>query len=139
MKFLAYKHDDVLMPYDEEALEAIKKLPKEPIMISYTKVRSPQLHRWYFKFISVVYENLPESFDGKYPNKETFRKQMEMYAGHFETTINLKGEEMIMPKSIAFDKLDDIEFRDLITNIKNLIGKHIMPTMEIENEVNQFY
>lgn len=141
MKFWTQKKQGKLYPLDVEDQVKINKLPLEPILITYTKVRNPNHHRKYFAFIGKVYRNLPEKFDGNWPTRRSFRKAMEMYAGHFVETVSLKGERVLQPKSIEYEKLDEMAFSELHTNVKNVIGKHIMPYVgEVEQEIaNNFY
>ena len=99
-------------------------------------------HRKYFQFIKTVFENLPEKYDNHWPDVETFRRSMQMYAGYYDETISLKGETHLQPKSIAFDKLDETAFSELHSKVKNIIGKHILPDMDmdiVEREIEQFY
>lgn len=141
MTFWTQKKDGKLYPLEVEDQVKMNKLPLEPVLIKYTAVRNPKFHRLYFKFIDTVYRNLPEKYDQNWPNKRSFRKAMEMYAGHFEETVSLKGERMLQPKSIAYDKLDQTAFEDLYSSVKDIVGKHIMPYIdEVENEIaNNFY
>lgn len=142
LKFWAQKKDGKLWPYKVEDQIKMNKLPQEPVLITYTKVRNPSHHRKYFAFIDAVYRNLPEKFDGNWPSKQSFRKAMQMYAGYFEETVSLKGERMMQPKSIKYEELDEMAFRELHNGVKSVIGKHIMPyveDVEAESQIVQFY
>lgn len=141
MKFWVNKKDGKLWPHKVEDQIKMNKLPLEPILIKYTKVRNPKHHRLYFAFIGAVYHNLPEKFDNHWPDKRSFRKSMEMYAGYYTETVSLKGERHLQPKSIAYEKLDEMGFKELHNKVKNVIGEHIMPYVEdVENEIaNNFY
>lgn len=143
MKFWVFKSGSKLVPCTSEDKESVAKLPAgEPFMISYVKVRNPKHHRLYFGFLNVVYQNLPEKFESNWPDFDSFRKAMQMYAGYYTETITLKGERRLEAKSIKYEELDEMEFSELHTRIKNFIGKHILPEMDIdivEKSIEQFY
>lgn len=143
MKFNVYKKDGKLYPCSDKDKEAVNKLPVgEPIQIKYVEIRNPRHHGKYFAFINKVYENLPEKFERNWPDVDSFRRSMQMYAGYYEETISLKGETHLQPKSIAFDKLDEMAFSELHSKVKNVIGKHILPEMDmetVEKEIEPFY
>lgn len=142
MKFWAQKKEGKLFPYKVEDQVKMNKLPLEPILITYTKVRNPYHHRKYFAFIDTVYRNLPEKYDGYWPDRKSFRKAMQMYAGYFVETITLKGERQLQPKSIKFEELDEMGFTELHNKVKAVIGKYIMPYVEdvnAESQIASFY
>jgi len=143
MQFWAYKHNGKLQPATDEDKQKVDKIAVgEPVKLKHVRVRNPRLHRKYFAFIGKVWENLPEKFDNHWPTKRSFRKAMECYAGHFTETITLKGERLIQPKSIAYGELDDIEFGELYKGVREVIGKYILPEIEmetVEQEIAQFY
>lgn len=143
MQLWVYKHNGALKPATKEDSEKYNKLSNgKPIMIERKRIRNPKLHKKYFAFIGKVWENLPEKFDAHWPTKRSFRKAMEMYAGHFEETVSLKGERMLQPKSIAYGELDDIAFGELYKGVKEVIGKHILPELDmevVEAEIAGFY
>lgn len=143
MKFFAFKQSGRLVPCTSEDKEKFDKLPKgEPFQLKYVEVRNVRHHRLYFQFIKTVYENLPEKFDNHWSDVDSFRRAMQMYAGYYDETLSLKGERHLQPKSIAFDKLDETAFGELHSKVKNVIGKHIMPDMDmeiVETAIEQFY
>ena len=143
MKFFAFKQSGRLVPCTSEDKEKFDKLPKrEPFQLKYVEVRNVRHHRLYFQFIKTVYENLPEKFDNHWSDVDSFRRAMQMYAGYYDETLSLKGERHLQPKSIAFDKLDETAFSELHTKVKNVIGKHILPEIDmdiVEKEIEPFY
>lgn len=140
MKFWVQKKSGKLWPYKVEDQIKMNKLPLEPILVKHTKIRNPRLHRKYFAFIRAVYHNLPEKYNQNWPTQRSFRKSMEMYAGHYEEVISLKGERMLHPKSIAYESLDGHRFEELYEEVRRIIAKHIVPWVDdIENEIGSFY
>lgn len=97
-----------------EDLQEIQKIPEgEMFQVSYQRIRNPKLHRKYFAVIQQVFFN-QEFFN----NKEELRKFLQIAAGHYQVAYLPKpktGEvkQLVWPKSIAFHKLDEEEFRGL--------------------------
>jgi len=143
MKCWTFKQKGKLYPATSEDKEAFDKLPVgEPFMISYTKVRNPRHHRKYFAFLNVVFQNLPEKFESNWPDFDSFRKGIQMYAGYFTETVSLKGERLLIPKSIKYEELDEMAFSELHNKVKTFIGTHILPEMDVdivEKSIEQFY
>lgn len=143
MKIFCFKSGSKLVPCTSEDKEKIAKLPAgEPFQIKYVEIRNVRHHRKYFAFINTVFKNLPEKFERNWPDVDSFRRSMQMYAGYYDETISLKGETHLQPKSIAFDKLDETEFSELHSKVKNVIGKHILPEIDmqtVETEIEQFF
>ena len=53
---------------------------------------------------------------------EWFRKTVEIAAGHCDTAYSISRKEWIeIPKSIAFDKMDEAEFMDLYERVKDVL------------------
>ena len=143
MKFFCFKQSGKLSPCTSEDKEKVDKLPVgEPFQLRYVETRNVRHHRKYFAFIKTIFDNLPEKYDKHWPDADSFRRAMQMYAGYYDETLSLKGEKHLQPKSIAFDKLDETAFSELHTKVRNVIGKHILPDMDmevVEREIEQFY
>lgn len=141
MNIWLFKKESALYPYSDEDKRKIDKIYKdEPVMVKHVRVRNPKLHRLYFAFMNLCYENLPESLEKNYPSFNAFRKSIEMYAGHYEETISLKGDRVLIHKSIRYEELDDTAFQELYKNVKAVIGKHFLPNIEdYDREIEMFY
>ena len=143
MKIFVYKKSGNLTPCTQDDKDKIAKMPSgEPFQIKYVEIRNVKHHRLYFQFINKVYQNLPEKFDKNWPDVDSFRRAMQTYAGYYVETISLKGETHLQPKSIAFDKLDETAFSELHSKVRNVIGKHILPEMDMDvfdRELQEFY
>lgn len=94
-----------------------------------TEIRNPKLHKKYFALIDCAWEFMNEkqrsffceSVDDR-PSKKIFRKTMEMAAGHCTRVYSIKRNEwQDEPKSIAYDKLDEIAFRNLYERVKDVL------------------
>lgn len=90
---------DTLMPCDETALAALRKLKdQQAVRLHIDRVRSPEWHRLYFKRCAVIGENLGLSTDA-------VDAKTRMMAGHVELAGQWEGRDLLVPARIAFDKL----------------------------------
>ena len=113
-----------LVPCDDNDYEEKRKLKLGQIYKATIKLnRNYRLHRKYFALINCAwaYQNERQTafFKG---SVEIFRKTMEMAAGHCERVYSIEHKEWRdIPKSIAFDKMDEAEFRDLYERVKDVL------------------
>lgn len=113
-----------LVPCDDNDYEEKRKLKVGQIYKATIKLnRNYRLHRKYFALINCAwaYQNERQTafFKG---SVEIFRKTMEMAAGHCERVYSIEHKEWRdIPKSIAFDKMDEVEFRDLYERVKDVL------------------
>src|SRR3954462_9919914 len=91
---------------DEEAKQAIKRWKiGETLKCKVSKPRCYRNHKHYFALLNITFEN-----QEKYTSFEHFRKAVQIAAGHVDELITLEGEVVLIPKSIAYDSLDEMEF-----------------------------
>jgi len=105
--------------YDEK-----KKLKKgQTYKAKITLARNIDFHRKYFKLINLAWEYQNESVVEFFKHSvENFRKSVEMAAGFYDTIFSIPRKEWIeIPKSIAFDKMDEFEFGELYENVKRVL------------------
>jgi len=115
MEAVLKKTPNGLIPDYTEAKELFDKIPDGSYaLVKYVKKRNYENHKRFFKFIDAAFDN--QDF---YDEKEPLRKALIMLAGWYDELIiiNKAGEPEThyIPKSISFDQMDEIEFRDLFT------------------------
>lgn len=69
--------------------------------------RNPALHGWHLLVLGAVFDN-QEQFE----SEKGFRKWVEAGAGYADFLPGPKGRMIAVPKSIAWDKLDDADFQE---------------------------
>jgi hypothetical protein len=100
-------------PMDEEDAKILGEPDK--IIFDYKKGRSAGNHKRYFAFINHAF-GMQDHFD----NQEVFRSYLQVKAGHFVTVISpANGKTQYWPKSVAWDALDEEEFRKLFNEVVN--------------------
>lgn len=69
--------------------------------------RSPRFHRLHFAFLGALFD-CQEVFD----DPERMRKWIEVGAGHVDFVPGPAGELMALPRSVAYEALEDSDFRE---------------------------
>lgn len=102
-----------------------KKTLKRGTVVECTikEYRNYKFHKKYFSLINCAWEYLNEEQQQFfYNNKDSFRKTVEISAGHCEPVYNRTRNEWIdMPKSVAFDKMTEAEFSQLYERVKDVL------------------
>ena len=125
--------------YDEKLKLKIGEIYK----VNIKKARNYELHKKYFALISCAWEYLKGGQNEFFKhNKESFRKTVEMAAGHYELVYSIKRKEWVEePKSISFDKMDEFAFRELYDAVKRVLFdvflRHVSQS-EFEEKLRDF-
>jgi hypothetical protein len=116
-------HNNSLKPGDEQAEQWLNKVPfAEPVVCTLTRPRNPEFHRKFFSLLQLVFEN-----QERYDNFERFRKEIVMRAGFYEEHVHLTGKVSYVAKSLAFDKMDALEFEALYDKCCEVIIQYFWP------------
>ena len=109
--------------YDEDYEEKKKLKIGRTYKAKITLARNIEFHRKYFALINCAWEYQNEKTVEHFKqNVDCFRKTVEIASGHCDTVYNIRLKEWTdVPKSIAFDKMDEFEFRELYENVKRVL------------------
>ena len=108
--------------YDDDFDEKKKLKPGEFYTAEIKLQRNPQFHRLFFALLNTAWDYLPEDVEKGFRSKDAFRKYLTVAAGYYEPFFSpVRGEWLEIPKSIAFDNMDEAEFRDLYERVKDII------------------
>lgn len=124
MKLLLLNTPTGLKPlYDADFEEKRKLRLGEVYQAEIKMARNLQFHRKYFALINTAWEYLNEATTAHFGgNIETFRKCVEVAAGHCDKAYHLATKSWIeVPKSIAFNKMDEAAFADLYERVKDVL------------------
>lgn len=125
-----------LVGADEEAKEAMKRWKVgETLKCSVKKPRDYRNHKRYFALLNLTFEN-----QERYTSFEHFRKAVQIAAGHVDELVTLEGEIVLIPKSIAYDALDEMEFSKVFGETMTVCAK-ILGELELhvlEEEVSRY-
>lgn len=139
MKLFVTNTTSGLVPnYDTDFEEKRKLKIGETYEVSIKKARNYEFHKLYFALIHCSWEYLNEKQQAHFKNDiEVYRKSMEVTAGHCDMVFNLKLKSWVdIPKSIAFDKMDEIAFKDLYEKVKDVIFSIILKNVTEEEFIN---
>lgn len=123
-----------LAPADEAAKQAVKRWKMgETLKCSVRKPRCYKNHKHYFALLNLTFEN-----QERYTSFEHFRKAVQIAAGHVDELITLDGEVVLLPKSIAYDALDEMEFSkvfgETMTVCAKILGDLDLDELRVEVE-----
>lgn len=123
-------------PADEPSRENWRKYKVgEMYRATIVKPRTYRQHKLAFALLNLTYDN-----QERYTSFEHFRKAVAIQAGHVDEVILLSGEIAFLPKSIAYDALDELEFTvvfmAMMTVCAGMLGG--MGLRELEGEVSRY-
>ena len=114
-----------LRPYDDQAKEAFNNFSEfQLVIIDLKKSRNPKFHRLAFAMMRTLYDMVDEPMPF-----ENWRKLMLIKAGYFTSVgkvdINGTVSSALIPDSLSYEKMDEIEFRECIGNfLQQFIEKY---------------
>ena len=118
MEFYCQKVDGCLIGADDESAEKLASLGLDTVgKFTCNKNRNGPNHRRFFKFIEVAFD-MQNHFD----DSEHFRKWLIMKAGYYQTIVAPNFNTIFLPQSIAFEKIEEEDFKILF---KKCIGTMI--------------
>jgi len=126
----------VLVPADmltQEAMRAKGYRVGDTLSAKLSKQRNPRFHRLAHQIAALLVANV-ETFEGLDAHRALKRLQMESGIACDEFAIRI-GPQMVVqriPKSLAFDTMDDGEFKDLIRGICKHIRDTYWPDTTVE-------
>jgi len=117
--FFVVKKDYGFFPVNDNDFEVSKKFVEgEVYRCEIKKPRNIKFHRKFFALLQYVFEN-----QEKYDTAEDLRVEIELKSGSYAEHITTKGKLIYIPKSIAFEKMDNIEFEKLYNKAVDVILK----------------
>lgn len=103
-----------LVPADAEAESVCKKWKCGQIFsLTYAPARNPQFHRMVFAVAQMVCDNAPDGSYWSGKDAYHFIKAVELSNGFTDEMIDCAGEVHLIPRSIAFENMDQAEFKKL--------------------------
>jgi hypothetical protein len=141
------KVSNILVPHDEAAAAFIQKMKAgELTHADFKRLRNYKFHKKYFALLDFAFEQWEPSGELTYQgmpvakNKERFRKDLIILAGFYESTVNLRGEVRLEPRSMAFSQMDENEFAHMYSATVDVILRRILTRYtreDLDEVVNQ--
>lgn len=113
--------DNKLIPHDAETLAYIaRRKDGEVIVADIKRARSYPNHKRFMSFIAVTFD-MQEHFD----SKEAYRYWITMKAGWFDPIVVPNGNTIFKAKSIAFENMEEEDFRELFSSCIDVFLKEL--------------
>ena len=112
MIFFCRKENTGFVPSGRLDSEKYNKVPLgADIKCKYVKGRNPKNHARYFAFIKILFDS-----QEKFKDENVFRRYLQVRAG-YGIPVVINDLTMLMPDSIAYERLDETEFRKLFSRV----------------------
>ncbi|MFN3605504.1 MAG: DUF1367 family protein [Leptonema sp. (in: bacteria)] len=133
MEFLMYKDKGKLLPLDVIADEFMR-LENGVYIVKLKKDRNIKHHRKFFAILNIAYNNMDY-----YNSVDDVLDDIKINLGLYDV-IEVDGKKIVKLKSIAFDKMDEIEFSEFYNKaIKYIAGKLGVSEEELENATEDYF
>ena len=110
---------------DQLAEEDLNTLPRaKPFMVEAKRTRSLPQHRLLFSLIRKTAKSTPTPI-----SENALRQWLTIRTGHFDVMPLGFGNSYQAPRSWAFDKMDQGEFRQLFDDVVKLILEEVAPNL----------
>lgn len=119
-----------LRPSTPEAQEWARKLKLgADVWVEVRKARNAAHHRKFFALLGLLFDNLPEELEERYPTMERLRLEIILQTGRFDIHETLGGRQMLIPHSMSFAGMDQDEFEQLYTDAIRVARKRFLPSL----------
>lgn len=133
MRVFLYKQNEAFHPADDDQREKLKRIKERDLVeVELKKPRNIKFHRKYFALLNTIFEQ-----QEKYTNRNHFRTDLQIRAGHYDEHITDQGEVIYMPKSISFASMDEHAFSDLYNNVLDICLRAYLPDGYSADDINK--
>lgn len=129
---------NVFVPCWEEDEAVCNKLGRgEIIECKDMKQRDIVKHRKYFALMNLSIKNMPDNLRKQYPSVDVLRSAIMVEIGEVNIFYDFKGNKYQKPKSISFEKMDEIKFQEIYSKSFDCILQYIFPDITPEEFMNE--
>ncbi len=125
------------IPESEFDLEQLEKAPLNvTIKVTYTVPRSLPHHKFFFAMLNIVWKNQREPH--MFPTVNSLLDAIKIAVGCVREFKDFHGNTHVVPDSISFGKMDQVEFKEFFRSAVNVILTNIIPRCprkELEQEI----
>lgn len=137
-QLLVEKLEDALHPTDQASIKALRQIPDRTIVkIQLSIPRNVRHHRMFFALINLVFEAQREP--RQFPTREALLDALKIAIGHVREVRGIRGETYIVPDSISFGRMDQLQFREFFDSAVRVILEKILPGVERRDLEQQIY
>ena len=142
MKILCIVTENGLAPKYDSDREEFRSLKRNTdVLVEVGQKRNYEFHKKFFA-LKLTYDNFPEWLEDSLNvhSVEDLRTRLKVDLGLYEVS-HYSNQSVIIPKSIAFDKMDETEFEKFYRSSVNHILKNYLKGVnneQIEEEIWKF-
>lgn len=143
MKILCVVTENGLAPkYDSDREEFSRLKRNTDVLVEVGQKRNYEFHKKFFALLKLTYDNFPEWMEDNLNvhSVEDLRTRLKIDLVLYEVS-HYGNQSVIIPKSIAFDKMDETEFEKFYKMSVNHILKNYLKGVtneQIEEEIWKF-
>ena len=105
------------VPADEDSVKVFNKLKVgDEIYADYKKTRNYKNHKRFFSMLQAVVHNSEH-----YKSVDNLLDIVKLKTGYFEIVVSHDGKQNYIPKSIAFYKMDEDEFKSFFSDVIDVV------------------
>lgn len=114
-----------LMPLDDSGREAMRYVGDAIVMVTVSRKRSINRHRWFFALVNLIFEN-----QSHYKTRDELLTVLKIRLGHCDVVVDhTTGEVIRTPKSIAFHNMDETAFAAFCDRTVQLVCEEFIPKL----------
>ena len=134
-----------LIPASEDDADALRAVKIGQVLnVEAKKMRNYKFHKKFFALMNLAFDQFePEPISYKYApekNREQFRKDVIILAGHWVAYTRLDGSTRIEAKSISFGSMKEEEFKELYSKVIDVLLKRVLTNYtksDLNNVIDQ--
>jgi len=128
-KLFLVKTPSGFLPLDDEDKAITNKFGEGEICeVEIRKARNWKNHKRFFAMVKLIFEN-----QDKYQTIGELLIELKLIAGHYDVHVTNKGEPIYIPKSISFEKMDEVEFQTFFDHVIDAaLSKKLISTTKEE-------
>lgn len=124
---------DTIVALDDLAAKELAKFPQRKVLrCRISQPRSVPQHRLYWALLEKTVENFPEDPFGMVEplEAESLHEWVKMETGYTRPVRDVHGKVTHIPRSIAFDEMDQPTFKAFFDRVKDLIETRFFPGID---------
>lgn len=124
---------NAIVPLDDLAAKELARFPqRKPLKCKITQARSLPQHRLYWALLEKTVENFPEDpFGVAEPlDADALHEWVKIETGYTISVRDRQGRVTLVPRSIAFDEMDQPTFKAFFDRVKLLIEERFFPGID---------
>jgi len=98
--------------------------------------RSVGFHRKFFALVRYTFNHMDESMCDKFPSEEALRLELTLQAGYWSKHVTMGDKEVIYPQSIRFDKMGQVKFEKLYSDVLDVVLKWFVHGVDQDELIN---